>query len=226
MMESKPNPESKTGGLLLKAFRENSVEGIQWVEIKLDDMILTVASDALKASLGDLPGVRLPVSYHETIEICRALGCIAPTQAMADAMFAQASYQLTLVPLVRTTFDSARMTTIAFTLRFHEGVERQLAELHANGTSLVAGAWKYWLLHPRLVERGAVNYGFWDMSQHPPRPVQTVGAQHDAEHYDYSQLLQPIKRFAKHASTGADVDLLDYVAVSEKVPEKFLTPYK
>ena len=44
----------------------------------------------MKAPLGDRTGVRLPVSYAEAVTICRELECIAPTQQIADAMFAQA----------------------------------------------------------------------------------------------------------------------------------------
>lgn len=229
-MESKNQPQispsTKTAGLLLKAFREGKTEEIRWVPLEVDGLVLSVASDAMKAPLGDRPGVRLPVSYLETIEINAALDCVAPTQAMCDAMFSKAKSQLTLVALVRAASDAVKLTWVDFALRFHEGVEKQLAALHQNDPGLIAGAWKYWILHPRLVERGAVNYGFWDKSRKPPRPVQTVGGQHDARHYDYSQLLQPIKRIARRAATGEDVDLLDYIQAHDRVPQRFLDVYR
>ncbi|HMY21217.1 MAG TPA: hypothetical protein PKA58_33075, partial [Polyangium sp.] len=64
-------PNAKTGGLLLQAYRNAETEEIRWVDVKLGDLIITVASDAMKAPLNDRGFVRLPVSYKETIEICR-----------------------------------------------------------------------------------------------------------------------------------------------------------
>lgn len=218
MHDKSVSGSAKTRGLLLSAFQAKQTEPICWTEIKLGDLVVTVAEDAMKAPLGDRTGVRLPISYAESITICRELGCIVPTQQIADAMFAQAKAQLNFVPLVRTAADSAKMTTVEFTLRFHDGVEKQLATFDRSAGGLAAGAWKYWLLHPRVVERGAVNYGFWDKSKKPPKPVQSPGAQHDAAHYDYSQLLQPVKRMARRADTGQVVDLLDYIGSRDRMP--------
>lgn len=216
----------KTGGLLLKALEDGSAEEIAWTTVTLDGLVLTVAADAMKGSLGGVSGVRLPVSYRETVLACRRLGCVAPTEAMANAMFAQARPQTSFVPLVRTAADSAKMATVDFTLRFHEGVEKQLAAAGHETGNLVAGAWKYWLLHPRLAEKGAVNYGFWDRSRKPPVPIQTVGGCHDAGHYDYSQLLQPVKRFARREGSGEEVDLLEYMEKHDRIPARFLTVFR
>src|SRR5215213_1158756 len=102
-MQTKTTPAcSKTGGLLLSAFRAGQTEEIRWVEVQVGDLVITVAEDAMKAPLGDQKGVRLPVSYAEAVAICRELGCIPPTQAMCDAMFSQAKAKLHFVPLVRT----------------------------------------------------------------------------------------------------------------------------
>lgn len=216
----------KTGGLLFRALEEGSAEDIAWTEITLDGLILTVAADAMKGSLSGKSGVRLPVSYRETVMACRRLGCVAPTEAMANAMFAQARPQTSFVPLVRTAADSAKMASVDFSLKFHEGVEKQLAAAGYESGNLVAGAWKYWIIHPRLAERGAVNYGFWDRSRKPPAPIQTVGGRHDAGHYDYSQLLQPVKRFARRADTGEEVDLLEYIEKHDRVPARFLSVFR
>jgi len=212
----------KTGGLLLKAFEEGKTDAITWIDVKVGNLVITVASDAMKATVDGRSGVRLPVSYDETVTICRAMDCVAPTQAMCDAIFAQAKPETSLVALVRTAADSLKMGSVEFTLRFHDGVEKQLAALGHVPGNLVAGAWKYWILHRRIVERGAVNYGFWDKSRKPPRPVQTVGGRHDALHYDYSQLLQPVKRYARDEKTGASVDLLEYIAKNDGVPQRYL----
>jgi hypothetical protein len=90
-------------------------------------------------------------------------------------------------------------------------------------TDLVFGAWKLWILHPRIVEKGAVNYGFWDAHG---KTIQTVGGQHNDQHYDYSQLLQPVKRWAKSASTGEPVDLLERFASADHIPASYLSAYE
>lgn len=225
-MPSTLAPSAKTGGLLLQAYQNGEIEEIRWVEVTLGDLVITVASDAMKAPLNDRGFVRLPVTYKETIEICRDLECIAPTQAMCDAIFAQAKSQLNFVPLVRTAADSAKMMSVEFALKFHDGVQKQLPTEEEKDPGLICGAWKYWILHQRLNVLGAVNYGFWDKSKKPPQVIQTVGARHDPSHYDYSQLLQPVMRKARRVSDGQEVDLLEYVAQKEKIPQKYLDPYQ
>ncbi len=217
--------QEKSGGLLIDAFRAGKTEPLSWVEIPCGDLLITVAQDAMKATVRDQTGVRLPVTYREAVELCRELGCISPTKEMADAMFEHGA-QLNFVPLVQTAADSARMTTVDFSLRFHQGVEKQMAAAKVAPGRLVFGAWKLWIAHPRLVERGAVNYGFWDKSKKPPAPIQTVGGRHDAGHYDYSQVFQPVKRMAKDRQTGREVDLVEYLATKAKIPEKYVEPYR
>jgi hypothetical protein len=217
-------PGSRTGGLLLAAFQAGKTDPIEWVEVTVGDLIVSVARDAMKAPLGARKGVRLPVTYSEAVTICRALDCVSPTEAICDAMFEQAKPQLTLVPLVLKASDSARMGTVDFTLRFHDAVEKQIADCGVP-CGLLAGAWKYWLLHPRIGEKGAVNYGFWDKSRTPPKLVQPAGAKHDASHYDYSQLLQPVKRVAR-TFMGQGVDLLDYLGHKESQLQRYLEAYR
>jgi hypothetical protein len=217
---------AKAGGLLLEAFNAGGTEEITWVEVTVGDLVVTVASDAMKAALGDRAGVRLPVSYEEAVTICKQLECVSPSQPICDAVFAQARAQLDLVALVHVASDSARMDTVDFVLRFADEVDAQLAASGAAAGDLVFGAWKLWILHARIVEKGAVNYGFWDTHRTPPAPVQTVGGQHDAAHYDYSQLLQPVKRMARKAGSGEAVDLLDHFAAQDRVPERYLDVYR
>lgn len=215
----------KAGGLLLAAFRAGTTEPLSWVDIPCGDLIITVAQDAMKGPVRDQTGVRLPVTYAEAVELCREMNCVSPTKEMADAMFAHA-LQLNFVPLVRTAADSARMMTVDFTLRFHAGVEKQLVGKDVATRGLVFGAWKLWIVHPRIVERGAINYGFWDKSRRPPAPIQTVGGMHDAGHYDYSQVFQPVKRMARDKKTGQEVDLVDYLHTKVKIPDKYVDPYR
>jgi len=213
----------KAGGLLLSAYRSGAAEGLAWIEIPFGDLIITVATDAMKGPVGDLQGVRLPVSYNEAIELCRELDCISPTKEIADAMFTHAATQLACVPLVRTAADSTKLMDLDFTLRFHGEIEKQLAEKGAPASGLAFGAWKLWILHPRVLEKGAVNYGFWGPNK---QPIQTPGGQHDARHYDYSQLFQPVKRLARNRDTGEVIDLLEYLAQRYRASEKLLDPYR
>lgn len=210
--------DTKSGKLLLKAFLAGQVEEIRWKEIILDDLAITVATDALKTAIGEHKGVRLPVSYLEAVCICQELDCISPTKEICDAMYAQADHKLVYVGLVRTSLDATLMDTIGFSLRFNKAIEKQLGD---SFDGLLFGAWKLWILHSRIVERGAINYGFWDIFGHT---IQTVGGMHNPLHYDYSQLLQPIKRVARMLSTGEEVDLIHYF-LKNGIPERYLTPY-
>jgi N-acetylmuramoyl-L-alanine amidase len=224
-MIAKPPSPDKAGGLLLAAFRAGKTDPITWVDIPCEGLIITVANDAMKATVRGEPGVRLPVTYTEQVELCREMNCISPTKEMADAMFAH-GVKLNFVPLVQRAEDSKKMMTLDFTMRFHQGIEKQIAVAKAAPGQLVFGAWKLWILHQRIIECGAINYGFWDKSRKPPSPIQTVGGRHDAAHYDYSQVFQPVKRMAKNAKTGAPVDLVDYLAHKFKVAERYIEPYR
>ncbi|MEO7329013.1 MAG: hypothetical protein ABI193_10570, partial [Minicystis sp.] len=142
MLETTIAPGStKTGGMLLAAFRAGQTEEITWIDLSVGDLTVTVAADAMKGPVADRAGVRLPVSYAEAVLLCRELGCISPTQAIADAMFARADSQLTFVPLVRTAADSAKMMSVDFALKFDDGVQKQLAGKDPSDTGLVFGAW-------------------------------------------------------------------------------------
>ena len=226
MFDKKPVPSpEKAGGLLISAFRSGKTAPLSWVEIPCGDLLVTVANDAMKASVRGHDGVRLPVTYNEAVELCRELECVSPTQEMADAMFAHA-VQLNFVPLVQKAEDSLRMMTVDFTMKFHEGIERQIADAKPSPGALVFGAWKLWIVHPRIIERGAINYGFWDKSKKPPMPIQTVGGRHDAAHYDYSQVFQPVKRLAKDRKTGQQVDLVEYLTNKAKIPAQYADRYR
>ncbi len=205
-------PATLMRGMLLDAFHNGHTLPLHWTEVTVGPLVVTVAADAMKAPLGEHAAVRLPVSYAETIEICRALDCLPPTKAICDAMFAQARAQLHYVGLVRTAQDSKKMRSAEFTLRFDARVEEQRAKHVLQPTDLVFGAWKLWLFHPKVTVRGAVNYGFWDTKKRPPKPIQSPGTRHDAAHYDYSQLLQPVRREARRVSDGTAVDLLAEIA--------------
>jgi len=217
---------SPAGGLLVRAFEAGATEALAWVDVAAGPLTVSVAADAMKAPLLGDAGVRLPVSYKETVALCRALGCVAPDRATCDAMFAQARPQLDHVGLVATAADAKHMREVGFALKFHRRVEARLAAATRDPGAPVFGAWKLWILHPWLAKRGAVNYGFWDTSRRPPAPIQSPGARHDAAHYDYSQLFQPVKRVARRTADGAEVDLLDELGRDGRIPKRFLDAYR
>lgn len=207
------------GGLLLQAIKDDKHEPIQWVHLHVGPLVVQMARDAVAAKVGGQV-IRLPMSYADTVEACKLLGCIVPTKEIVDAAYEQSSRDGRLVfhGLVRSEADTAKMTSLEFSQRFNAGIDKQLREKPHNG--MVAGPWKYWILHPRIVEKGAVNYGGFDSSG---KPIQTVGGRHDATHFDYSQLLQPVLRTA--TLNGRLIDLVDHFQ-QIGLPKKYVEAYK
>lgn len=212
--------QGEAGGYLLRAVRDRTHEPIEWVDVVVGQLVVSMARDAVRARAGSIP-LRLPVSYADTVEACRLLGCVAPTKEIVDAAYADSNKagQLVFNGLVRTPADYKRMMSLDFAVTFSTGIDRQLERKPRSG--MAAGAWKYWIVHPRLVEKGAVNYGGFDASG---KPIQTVGGKHIPTHYDYSQLLQPVRRQARTVS-GSPVDLVEhYIALG--LPRAFVERFR
>lgn len=208
--------EPQASGLLLKAAREGSLDQNPWTIVQFSGMRCRVSCDALTVS-----GFRRPVSFAETIEICRTYGWVAPTRDMAQQMWEQAAQRLQYVGLVATKEDQQRMRSVAYSDRFNRLVDAQAQASPDNG--LLFGAWKVWLLHPAVREPSvAVNHGFWDRKRN--RPVQDCGMAHDWKHDDYSQLLQPWERFAYR--DGVKVDLLDWMLKNGCASEAVLNYFR
>lgn len=214
-------PIVDTTGLISKAFAAGSISELAWTEIPVGDLIVTVATDAVKAPLDGQAGVRLPVTYQETIALCARNGWVAPSQTISDALYARARVKLVAKGLWRPGVGN--MATSTFVLTTHRHIEDQLAREKPSSGDLVAGAWKYWILHPKLVRSRAVNYGFWNARGGPGQPVE---AGHYYGYTDYSQLLQPVKRMARRAGSDREVDLLEVYKTKEHVPESYLAPYR
>jgi hypothetical protein len=215
------DPLRPAGGLLLAAVEAGEHEPVTWTEIDAaPGLRITVATDALKASIPESERpVRLPVSYAETITICRLLRCIPPTVAMSDAIFRAAAARPSPVPLVRNAEEARLMTTVAFALTHHDNVE----STPYDSTDLLADVGKDWVLDNAIFVRGAVNYGWRFVGRSgAPRPLQPIGCAHDAAHYDYSQVLRLVQREA--SLNGATIDLLDYLG--RKIHRLLLAPYR
>jgi hypothetical protein len=216
------NNKVPVSGLLMKAYKAKKIDPFKWFDLKVGKLTVKVATDAFKSTADGQPGVRLPVSYNETIAICKENDWVAPTKTIADAMYDGSKVTLVAHRLPPT----AEMSSLGWTLKFHEGVTKQLASQPAKPTDLVFGAWKLWVLDPKLAKSKkklpAVNYGFWKADGSLWQPLE---AGHDANYTDYSQLFQPVDRWAKGAK-GEKVDLLEHFENEEQVPKQFLDPFR
>lgn len=217
-----PVPTSgSSGGLLLAALRAGTTEPLTWTAIDVDGMKVEVANDAMKGpAAGQM--VRLPMTYDENVEAAKILAdrgmqVIVPNQAIADAMYAQATAKGH-----NENQDTATMMSLASSLKWNQAVEAQLAKM--SNRRLFVGPWKFWVLDKdittdlppamfmgKLTKRPpaprAVNFGIWGLDG---KPIQTLGRWHNAAHYDYSQAFVPVKRFAT-AADGSKVDLLSWM---------------
>lgn len=220
--EAMSTPDStSSGGLLARAFTAGAVAQIDWVDVELDGLRISVAADAARAPIdGEL--LRLPISYEEQVAVCRANAWVSPWLALCRRMVDVAARRPRSQGLVRDGHpeDQVAMKTLAFTRTFSRRLDGLFASLPAG---LSAGPWKWWILDARLVERGAVNHGFYGEVT-PGVPVQVTGTAHDPTHWDYSQILQPVRRQAVELASGRAVDLLGYLA--PRVPAPFLDAYR
>ncbi len=208
----------KTGGILLAAIQAGTAQSINWVTIDVDGMKVDVASDAMKAAIPDGSIIRLPMSYAENIAAAKIMAAqgvdvIVPNQAIADAIYAQSAKGALLQGYGSNASEQAVMDSIDTSKKFEVQINNQFA----GKTGLLAGPWKYWCLD-RDIDTNlgagyppaprAVNYGSWKKDGHP---YQTLGRKHDQiSQKDYSQLFQPIRRYAKDSS-GKRIDLLDWM---------------
>lgn len=215
-MTTTPDSTS-TSGLLARAFADGTVATIMFEPVEVDGLRVMVATEPARAPVdGEL--LRLPVSYAEQVAICREHGWVSPWLELCPAWYKAARRKPRSQGLVGSRADQAAMGTLGFTRRFSRRLDEVLV-----GDGLAFGPWKVWLLHPGLAARGAVNHGMYGEVM-PGVPVQVAGTAHDDEHWDYSQLLQPVERYATEIASGRLVDLLDYLA--PRVPAHFLEVYR
>jgi len=228
-LDAKSDPR----GLLLSAAQAEVLDPVGWTWVPLpdEDLEVLVPDDAFKATLGDTPHVRIPVSYADLCAICRLLGCVPATREIVDAIYQHAQVHPKPVGLVQKAEDTARMNTVGFVLKYHAQLERQLQEAAAamglaalgEGT-VIEPAGKWWILDPKMATskygaHAAVNYGWFRTSVRDP--IQTPGGAHDDAHCDYSQLGRAVHRHARRASTQEQVDLFEVYA--QKWPD--LAPF-
>jgi len=200
-------------GLLLSAVRRGEHTPPTFTKVLVDKYYVFVSNDALIAPV-DGRALRLPVTYDETVEICKRLGCVAPTQPISDALWRAATIRVTPIPLPATE----RMATLEWSLRHNDNVDAQIK----GRKGLAADVGKDWIIHPRLVEKGAVNYG-WRLAS--GKPLQSVGGVHNAQHADYSQVLRLVQRRVLTVS-GESLDILDVLQKEMPSISKYLDAYR
>jgi hypothetical protein len=216
-----PNTFRPAGGLLLAAAQENQLAPIHWVIVDAGDgLSITVSADALKAFVPDANRtLRLPVSYAETIQICRLLHCLPPTAAFSDAIWRATAVHPQPIGLVNTPEDARYMATLEWCIRHNTNVDK----CPCDDSTLIADVGKDWILDNRLGVKGAVNYGWRSTGPDgTPRLTQHIGDTHDSAHYDYAQVLRVVQRTAQ--LDGQPVDLLDHLTDTIQAP--FLAPYR
>lgn len=214
-------------GVMAQAVRDGAFTQPAFVDVTLPsssgDLTISVGADMLKKD-----GLRLMVSWPETIELAKARGWIAPSKKIADAIYAAAPVKTVFHSLVTASDPAsggAKMHTLDFARKYNQDVDSQLSSKGWDSGTLQSGAEKYWLLSPRLAETvkatgapAAVNYGGWSGQG---TPLQSPGAMHDTNYPgDYSQLYRPIQRYA-HDAQGNQVDLLDWMVENDSVPSRF-----
>jgi hypothetical protein len=206
-----------SGGLLLAAVESGDLDEIRWTEIDVGGGLrVTVSNDALKATIPEMEHpIRLPASYQETIAICKTIGCIPPTSAMSDAIWAVAAVIISPRALVMNASDARLMATVEWSIRHNDAIDAA----NLDPAVIAADVGKDWILDNGISVRGAVNYG-WRVNK--AKLLQPRGHMHDAAHWDYSQVLRAVQRSA--TLNGEEVDLLDYLA--EKINKRFLEPYR
>lgn len=219
---------SPATGVLMAAVKNGQAFTPDFTDVTLPDgTIVSVANETLK-----LDGLRMPVSWPDTIEIGKKFGWVAPSKKIADAIYAAAPTKTSFHSLVTASDPESggeKMHTYGFVKKYNADVDGQLA---AKGYSsgLQSGAEKYWLLDERLGETvaatgkpAAVNYGAWDAAGNV---LQSRSGRHDVNYSgDYSQLLRPIQRYGRDKN-GNKVDLLDWMVANDNVPRAFADLFK
>lgn len=211
--------DSEAGGLLIRAIRAGQHERITWTPIRVEDITVIMAADAVRARVGG-EALRLPITYAEQIEAARIIGAVSPTKEIIDAAYRQSDPRVPFVGLTKDTADLARMGTLGVVRRFNATIDKARGAAEADQMCF---AGKAWIVNNALRAKGAVNYGAFGRDG---VPIQTVCERHchGPSHYDYSQLLWLVRREAI-GSKGEAIDILDWMR-SKGIREEWLRPYR
>jgi hypothetical protein len=156
-----------------------SFDSFEWIDVTLTGGIVIKVCKAVK-----IDGLFIPVTAAETREIARKYLVYPLTRAVADQVMNQAafvSYQGQYPEMLNFKKSSEYLNS-----NNYDGVRK-------------FGAHKLWLLSSR---GRAINYGFYEATGSKTSTGgglllkagfnlrQSLGAKHDGNHWDYSQLLQ------------------------------------
>lgn len=209
-------------------------------------LVLTVMRDAMKfdqvsamtwsrkvIDAEDLrDGVRMAVSAKEMQQIADMLFCMLPTPKILDLVWAAAGEDGTQLESVVNV--KGKIVAISNIHDVHDALEAAIAKAGGDKGGFIEAVGKYWVLCNRVLQGKfgkdqAVNYA-WFTKSHGNGPGvtrtinvwQTLGAMHNCEHYDPSQVIRLVYRMAKllraGSSTWEDVDLADVATDPELAP--------
>ena len=220
----------------------------EWAEIKTTHedktLIIDVFRDAMKFDevpamtwdfkpiAGDdrkFDGVRLPASAKQLQEIADVTSCMLLTPRIVDQIWLQAVLKFDSIVNVK-----GNIVAISNINDVHEAIEAKIASLGGDpgdGT-LISCVGKYWVLTNELSTskfgtQGACNYGWCAKTASGPGltyPVQCwqrPGYQHDNGHWDPSQTIRLMYRFATLLRDGEapeEIDLYDVAKDPELAP--------
>ena len=229
-------PTKLAGGLLRAAVEGDNFEEPTWVEVPFQGYRVFVGADALRAQLGGKLR-RLPVSYEDVIAICTKQNWVPPTSALSDAIYRAAAVKLEPNPQGKwgtpalDAETSRKMMTLEFVVSHNDAIDRLI--LAEKQGKLVSTVGKDWILSPRNILKAreaptlpaATTYGW---HQKNGVPIQGLGndfapPQHSTGHFDYSQIMRPIQRWAIRVSDGMPVDLLKVLCA--KMPAAVMAPF-
>lgn len=216
-----------SGGITLAAVMDGSAVLPPMVDVALPSgLVVACMTDAVCTPWEGSGYVRFPVTYEETIACCNKLDCLPLTAEIADLLWKNAPVHLRPVGLVISADDAKRMATVEWSLKHDASLINP--ENASNGQAWIAGDYvsdlgKDWILDPGIAQSGAVNYGWRTLEG---KPTQSIGHQHNAKHYDYSQVLRLMRRNGTYQ--GQTVALLERpdLWLPPNFPAALLAPFK
>jgi hypothetical protein len=185
------NPNAPASWGLAAAVAAGIAEPISWVTVPYepDGVLLVVPADALRMPFPQAGGrvMRVPCSYREQVQLCRAQGWASMTVAWAQAVWKAAPKKQRPVELVVTAADAYAMGTLAF-LEHAEDLRDAEVAGYAPG-EWGRGMLKGWYVDPMMSEQGADGACNWGFVEPNGQPDQTPGGRHNNLQIDYSQAL-------------------------------------
>lgn len=174
-------------------------------------------------------GVRLPATANEMQQVADLLGSMMLTPKVLDLIWQQAGQSGTQLESVVNV--GGQIVALSDIHLVHEAVEAAIVKAGGHNGGILEAVGKYWVLSNRLVNgkfglHQAVNYAWFTKGRGNGPGVtntvnvwQTLGAAHNSQHIDPSQVIRLMYRWGwllrNGSSTWEQVDL----AVIAKDPD-------